>query len=189
MIRQARPEDFSHIFPLLNLIFDEMDMQSIKKIPEDQFYDLMKLGFYSENYRYSYRRILVYTDSNNIVIGILVMYSYRDQSIIDFMLKRQMPKVGLPIETTIFKDKEAMPHEWYYDAIAVNPKYQGKGIGGKLLRYGFDIAKKKGFKKVSLNVDFDNPRAEKLYAKLGFKTSEVITIGNHKYHHMIKELK
>ena len=62
MIRRARKTDFPFVYPILKQIFDEMQMKSIESFPEDQFYSLMKLGFISEDYRYSYRRIWVAED-------------------------------------------------------------------------------------------------------------------------------
>ena len=53
MIRRARKTDFPFVYPILKQIFDEMQMETIEKLPEDQFYSLMKLGFISEDYRYS----------------------------------------------------------------------------------------------------------------------------------------
>lgn len=40
MIRKAKLTDFPLVFPILKQIFDEMDMDTIKALPESQFYDL-----------------------------------------------------------------------------------------------------------------------------------------------------
>lgn len=45
MIRKAKLTDFPLVYPILKQIFDEMDMNTIKALPESQFYDLMKHGF------------------------------------------------------------------------------------------------------------------------------------------------
>lgn len=65
MIRKARKSDFEAVYPILNEIFDEIDMDTINRLPASQFYDLIRLGFISENYRYSYNRIWVETDEND----------------------------------------------------------------------------------------------------------------------------
>ena len=77
IIRRARKTDFPFVYPILKQIFDEMQMKSIESLPEDQFYSLMKLGFISEDYRYSYRRIWVAEDHGKVT-GILDMYPYKD---------------------------------------------------------------------------------------------------------------
>ena len=188
MIRKAKRDDFPFIYPILKQIFEEMDMESIKKLPEDQFYALMKQGFISDYYRYSYRRIWVHTNEENIPNGMLTMYSYEDQKIIDFALRKEYAKVGLPLTTVIFDDQEAWPNEWYIDALAVSPKHWGEGIGQKLLDIAPKIAKDRGYSIISLNVDKENPRAQKLYAYKGFKTTKSMTIGDRVYDHMIKEI-
>ena len=187
MIRQARKADFPFVYPILKQIFDEMQMESIEKLPEDQFYNLMKLGFSSEDYRYSYRRIWVAEDNDKIT-AILDMYPYRDQEIIDVVLRNAYAKVDLPISTEIFTDQEAWPHEWYIDALAVHPDYWGKGYASKLLDEAENVALQKGYKLLSLNVDQDNPRAQKLYLHKGFETQNTMTIGDRQYDHMIKKL-
>ena len=101
MIRKARKSDFEAVYPILNQIFDEMDMDTINRLPESQFYDLIRLGFISENYRYSYNRIWVETDENDRVRGMICMYSDKAQGIIDVVLRKEMAKVGLPM-TPIF---------------------------------------------------------------------------------------
>ena len=188
MIRKAKKSDFEFIYPLLKQIFDEMDMASIKKLPESQFYDLMRLGFVSEYYRYSYHRIWVYADTKDKPIGMIAMYSYEDQKVIDFVLKKEYAKVGLATDTVIFDDKEAWPNEWYVDSLAVTPKHWGEHIASHLLDYAFKIAEQKKFNKISLNVDKENPRAQKLYVHKGFKTVDEMTIGDRNYDHMIKKV-
>lgn len=188
MIRKAQKSDFPFVYPILKQIFDEMQMKSIEKLPEDQFYDLMHQGFISEHYRYSYRRIWVETNSLNQPIGMIDMYSYDDQNIIDFALRKEYAKVGLPTNTVIFDEAEADPNEWYIDALATSPDHWGEGIGGRLLELSPKIANERGYQIISLNVDQENPRAQKLYEHKGFVTTNTMTIGDRKYDHMIKKI-
>lgn len=188
MIRRAEKADFPFIYPILKQIFDEMQMESINRLPESQFYDLMRLGFLSEDYRYSYRRIWVDADQNGQILGMIDMYPYRDQKIIDFVLKSEYSKVGLPTSTVIFDDQEAWPHEWYIDALATHPDHWGKGVGGRLLDFAAKIALKHDYHLLSLNVDKENPRAQRLYEHKGFETTKSMTIGDRTYDHMIKKI-
>lgn len=188
MIRQAQRKDYPFVFPILEQIFEEMDMKTIKALPKSQFYDLMRYGFQSENYRYSHNRIWVDTDENDNVFGILDMYGYDDQDIIDTALEPSYPKVGLPLDTVIFSDKEALKDEWYIDAIAVHPDHWGKGVASRLLEIAPELARKNGYDRISLNVDQENPRAQRLYEYRGFETTSTMTIGDRKYDHMIKRV-
>lgn len=187
IIRRAKKTDFPFVYPILKQIFDEMQMKSIESLPEDQFYSLMKLGFISEDYRYSYRRIWVAEDHGQVV-GILDMYPYKDQKIIDIVLRRNYANVGLPISTVIFDDQEAWPHEWYIDALAVHPDHWGEHIASKLMDEAERVALKHGYHIISLNVDQENPRAQTLYEHKGYKVQKSMTIGDRIYDHMIKEI-
>lgn len=188
MIRKAQKSDYEAIYPILNQIFDEMDMDTINRLPESQFYDLMRLGFISENYRYSYNRIWVDVDQNDRVRGMICMYPDKAQGIIDVVLKKYMARVGLPLTTDIFTDKEAEKGEWYIDALAVASRDWGKGIASRLMEIAPKLAKKHGYKKVSLNVDKENPRAQRLYVHKGFVTTNSMTIGDRVYDHMVKSV-
>lgn len=188
MIRQARKTDFPFIYPILKQIFDEMQMKSIENLPEDQFYNLMKLGFISEDYRYSYRRIWITENDNEKITAILDMYPYNDPKIIDVVLRNAYAKVDLPISTEIFTDQEALPHEWYIDALAVHPDYWGQGYASQLLDEAEKVAIQKSYHLLSLNVDQENPRAQQLYLHKGFETQNTMTIGTRQYDHMIKKL-
>ena len=52
--------------------------------------------------------------------------------------------------------------------VAVEPDFQGRGIGGELLDHAFHHTHKLGLRKLSLMVSRDNARAVELYRKRGF---------------------
>ena len=57
--------------------------------------------------------------------------------------------------------------------LAVEENYQNKGIGTALIKFACDYAKDLNFKKVLLEVDYDNIRAKNLYQRLGFWDDEM----------------
>ncbi|MCM1356057.1 MAG: GNAT family N-acetyltransferase [Staphylococcus sp.] len=59
--------------------------------------------------------------------------------------------------------------EYYLDAIGILPQFRGCGVGSKLLTAMCNKAFSLGHKVVGLSVDDENPNAEKLYRKIGFK--------------------
>ena len=65
-------------------------------------------------------------------------------------------------------EDETQAGEIYIDCVGVNPDQQGKGIGSKLIDFLIDEYVKKQNQTLGLLVDNDNPKAEKLYEKLGF---------------------
>jgi len=57
----------------------------------------------------------------------------------------------------------------YVDQLAVDPDFQGHGIGRKLMKQAEDIALKQGFNAVALHVRKDNDKAISLYESMGYK--------------------
>jgi len=57
----------------------------------------------------------------------------------------------------------------YVAQVAVDPDFQGYGIGRKLMKQAEDIAIKQGFNAVALHVRKDNGKAINLYKSLGYK--------------------
>ncbi|NHJ04074.1 MAG: GNAT family N-acetyltransferase [Candidatus Heimdallarchaeota archaeon] len=74
-----------------------------------------------------------------------------------FMLLGFGPPVNFP-KRTLFIDK-----------IGVLKKYQGKGLGTKLMRFAIDFARKLKYDYLILEVISRNKKAISLYHKLGFK--------------------
>jgi GNAT superfamily N-acetyltransferase len=60
------------------------------------------------------------------------------------------------------------------DSLAVKESVRGFGIGSQLIDKVFQFAKSKGFNEVILEVVDTNPRAKKLYEKVGFKEKRLI---------------
>lgn len=81
-------------------------------------------------------------------------------------------------------EEETSAGEFYLDSFAVSPQYRGLGIGSRLLVAARDRAFSAGFERVGLLVDFENPRAEKLYASLGFVRVNATTFLGHDMWHM-----
>jgi len=60
------------------------------------------------------------------------------------------------------------------DSLAVDENTRGQGIGTALIKKVFEFAKDKGFKEVTLEVVDTNPKAKKLYERMGFKEKKLI---------------
>ncbi|MBO7744610.1 GNAT family N-acetyltransferase [Paenibacillus sp. MWE-103] len=57
-----------------------------------------------------------------------------------------------------------------YDMLVVHPQHRGKKIGTTLMTQAETQAREQGVAVARLFVDHGNPRAQRLYAKLGFQT-------------------
>ncbi len=67
-----------------------------------------------------------------------------------------------------FLEHATAPNEWYIFCIAVSEDARGQGIGSHLFAKLEEKAVQNGATKISLQVINTNPRAEKLYKRLGF---------------------
>ena len=82
-------------------------------------------------------------------------------------------------------EEETQAGECYLDSVAVMPNFRGMGIGSMLIQEAANRAFEAGFEKVALLVDADNPNAEKLYTRLGFKRDNPVTLLGHEMWHMV----
>ena len=189
MIRPAKKEDAQDAVPILMQILNDMELKAIKDLGADQIADLLVAAFASKTYRYGYPQTLVYVDDQtDRVRGICVGYPAAAEATIDDGLTPYLVAQHLPDQTQLFGDQEAWPNEWYLDSLAVAPDAQGHGIGGQLLDFLPNYLQQKGETKISLNVDFGNPKAKQLYVHHGFKHAGEIMIGSHRYEHLIRSL-
>lgn len=62
-------------------------------------------------------------------------------------------------------------NEIYLSNFGVNPEHRGSGIGSKLMAHQRKAAKDNGYQYLSLDVADNNPRAETLYTRMGFKVT------------------
>lgn len=121
-----------------------------------------------ETSQYSYRNTLVAKDKNGNTVGVIVVY---DGALLhtmrqDFVDKYNEIFNGNMLESEL--DDETTPDEIYIDTLMVRPEYRRQGLGALLI----DGASKKfsnSGKPLGLLVDYINPNARKLYAKVGFE--------------------
>jgi ribosomal protein S18 acetylase RimI-like enzyme len=68
---------------------------------------------------------------------------------------------------------DAIDEYWYLSSLGVDPKYQRRGIGAKLVKHGFSMARDGG---LPMAVEA-SVVGKGLYSKLGFKTVQTSKIG------------
>ena len=73
-----------------------------------------------------------------------------------------------PLFKPIFELFTVAAGDWLLDWLAVDPKAQGRGIGGQLLDICIEKAKERGATKISLVTEDSNQSAQALYASRGF---------------------
>lgn len=82
---------------------------------------------------------------------------------------------------------ETEPGECYLDSLAVLPEFRGQGIGRKLVSAFCSRAFAQGHECVGLLVDYENPKAEKLYSSLGFERVDTKPFFGHSMWHLQKK--
>lgn len=73
-------------------------------------------------------------------------------------------------DPNLIVEEETQAGEYYIDSIGVLPTQQGKGIGATLLNYVIREQVFENGRTLGLLVDKTNPRAKRLYQKLGFES-------------------
>lgn len=132
--------------------------------------------------RLSYNNIWIYEIEKRIV-GLIIAYNSNDVKKLDAPILEHLSSKNIFINSF---DKECFENEFYIDTVSVSEEFQGKGIAKEFFTFIEKEAKNVGFEKVSLLVDFKNPKALALYKKIGFKKNTILEVSNHQYHHMIK---
>lgn len=187
MIRKARKEDCQQIIPLIMVIMKDMELPFLNKFGYETVSLILKDGYLTEDFRYSYTRAIV-EETDGIIQGVAYGFNESEESTIDEALKNILPKYNIDMNEKMFTDKEGVPGEWYLDSISVREDQRGLGVGAKLLNALPDFAKSQGATKIGLSVDDDNPRAKKLYVREGFKEVCRTVISNHSYDHLQKDI-
>jgi ribosomal protein S18 acetylase RimI-like enzyme len=121
--------------------------------------------------QYSYRNALV-AEVDGSVVGAIIGY---DGARLEELRKPLFELMREKFGNVPTVEDETSAGEFYIDSFAVLPQYRGCGVGHSLLSAARDKAFASGYERVGLLVDFTNPRAEKLYASLGFERVNATT--------------
>ena len=91
---------------------------------------------------------------------------------------------------------EAKPDGYFLAHIAVLPKYEGRGLGRRMLQRAEERARLGGFDRITLTVDADNERAIDMYRRAGWEITGTVEMEKLRrrmeyrgYHYMAKQLK
>ncbi len=188
IIREATPDDAGQIAPLINLIYDEMQLDELEDVPEGDLLKVIRAAYRTPTYL-SGAATTVVAEINHQIIGVAFGYPDKNEDTVDAVLTKISRRVKSFQTQPLTPDPEAFKNEWYLDSIAVDPNYQGHGIGSQLLRALPRFVKNTGMATIGLNVDFTNPSAKRLYQGHAFETVGTMMIGDHRYYHMQRNLK
>jgi ribosomal protein S18 acetylase RimI-like enzyme len=185
IIRRAKKSD-AHLVPEIMLqAMGDIIFRFIKKEDRNEAVHFLTQLFMQKGNLYSYENTFVAIDNSGQISGSLTGYDG------DKFIELRQPILDHMQElynNNLIPEAETTGGEFYIDSIAVAPIARGKGIGTALLHFAITHAKQNGFKKVGLLVDLENPNAQKLYERIGFKLGKKTPFAGGEYYHMYIQL-
>lgn len=188
MLRALTVNDCEKMSELILQILEDMELPIIQRLGSKEVARLFAKACQDETYRCSYTRgIGVELDGE--LAGVALGYPDSDFPIIDLPFKKVLKEAGYDENWTLFEGEEVLPNEWYLDSLAVSPAFQGQGVGTQLLNALPELALANQRTTLGLCVDKTNPKAKKLYEKIGFSYVLDQEISGHTYEHLQKNIK
>lgn len=164
-IRKAKLQDYKQITFCLLLAMEDIAYQFIGEKSYEKATLFLDAMTSEKDNQYSYENCWIIENKDGIA-GVACLYDGEK-------LRELRQPIANYIKQHFGKDfnpeDETQAGEIYIDCVGVNPNQQGKGIGSKIFDFLIDEYVKKQNKTLGLLVDNDNPKAEKLYLKLGFE--------------------
>lgn len=185
MIRQATIENIPQIYPLISIIWKDMNFPLLTYLSPNQFKQLMYQLMANINFKFYIGNCFVYIE-DDIIKGILYHYDGDKEENYNQFLEQIMQKLYPDFDVTLLHyGLESKVNEHYIDSLVVHHHYQNQKIGTKLLLHLCHQNKQL----LSLNCEIDNLSAKRLYERLGFEIDQTIQFLNHNYWHMIRRNK
>ena len=182
IIRPACKEDASQIAGLFMMAWPVDEILESNQMTYDQLHESITLIAASEDTIYSYDNTLV-AEIDGKVAGAMCAYDGADYQ------RLKQPVVDTLGPGCGFAElKETEAGEFYLDSVGVLPEYRGRGVASRLFEAQCERASALGHKVAGLIVDVDKPKAEALYARLGFVYLDDKDFFSHRMKHMVRQL-
>ncbi|MBA6154368.1 GNAT family N-acetyltransferase [Gelidibacter gilvus] len=182
-IRKANKEDSAAIANHLLLAMEDIVCEFIGRKDPSKAKEFLIHFIHQEQNQYSYQNCFV-AEANNQIIAAVNIYNGSQLR----QLRRPISQyIKSQFMTDFNPEDETQSGEYYIDSLGVNPNQQGKGVGATMLRYLINYYVTEKGQTIGLLVDEENPKAKKLYLKLGFKSvGRKILVGKHMDHLQLK---
>lgn len=133
-----------------------------------------------EDTQYSYRNAII-AECDGSPAGALVGY---DGGMLQPLRKQTLAVIHRYNPGLVMAEDETQAGEFYMDSLGVLPEFRGLGIGKALLLAMREKAFAEGHERVGLLVDFENPKAERLYLSIGFERVDTKVFLGHRMWHL-----
>ncbi|MBF0780700.1 MULTISPECIES: N-acetyltransferase [unclassified Granulicatella] len=186
MLRQAKVTDIYAIYPLINIIWEDMDFPLKRLLPDKIFQDTMLNLMALPHSKFSYTNCWVNEEETHHISGILYSYAGVREAELDEQFFSYIDTHFPELNIRQYADnREAHDDEWYLDSLVVDYHYRGRGIAKMFFKH---LPLVTNATLIGLNCDVHNPKAKLLYEQLGFKTTEMMMFLGHEYYHMQKDI-
>lgn len=182
--RQAQPQEAPQV---AELIMQAMNYECCQNFagPEhtvDDFRRVMTRLVAQRGTQYSYENTIVAVAEDGTVAGCCVTYDGGELlRLREAFIREARENFGIDYSQM---DEETQAGELYIDSLAVSSEYRGQGIATELLRRAILRAKGLSLPAVGLLVDKGNPKAERLYQRVGFQYQNDASWGGHPMKHL-----
>lgn len=151
------------VFKVAKLFYD-VDYRTFDMLfkNEKEAVETIAKDFNKEKTDNGYKVIL---DDDNEIIGLLIIYTSNTSHKLYF----KSPKLVIVDILDHFVLCDINEDDLYLAQIAIDSSLRGQGLGRKVIFDVIDYAKSKNYKRVTIDADFRNVGARRLYEKLGFK--------------------
>ncbi len=184
-IRRATNLDASAVTKLVLLAIKDIGYKLTGKRTEAEVLEQLIRFYMKEGNRFSKDLILIKEEGQNVAGMILCYHGSEADRLNEPIIEHLSQLEGIE---DVRIDQEADADEFYIDALAVSPVYQGLGYAKQLLAAAEQQALQFNYHKIALNVDQTNEKVLRLYQKLGYHSDKTITIDGNPYWHMSKML-
>ncbi len=177
--RQAKPTDVDNAAPLIYSAGIE-GFEYILTQNKKTALDFLRYAFLEGSGLFGYKAHVAAVDDSRVV-GIGAFYNGLEYKAFSIGMGKQIVRFyGLKDCLLVMKRSlictKIMPPPTkdmeYISSLGVAPDMQGKGIGTALLNRQKKIAKDKNRRIYALDVSVNNPHAQRLYERLGFKITK-----------------
>lgn len=184
-VRRAIQDDATAAARLIRMAIQDIGEALTGEEKETRILEVLADFFKQERNRLSYENCFV-CDVDGTVVGLILCYFGGQAAELDEPLAARLRIVKNDPSLAI--EKEADEEDFYIDTLCINQAFRGQGIGTALIQVVEQYAKENKYERMSLVVEQNNTKAQKLYTRLGYIEVKEIMINHHQYEYRVKTL-
>lgn len=164
IIRKAKHEDSPQIAYCITLAMKDIVLHFIGEEKPEKALEFMQKLVSEKGNQYSYENCWV-AEIKDEIVGAACIY---DGAELQTLREPVAVKIKELFDRPFNPENETQAGEHYIDTVGIRPDLQGKGIGTMLFQFLMVEYAHKQNKTLGLLVEKENPKAKRLYTKLGF---------------------